>query len=169
MNFTQLLFLLGEWEQTKCLLALRSELLGVVLFFWITRGIFASAKVTMTRKTDRCWIGVGWDHLMAEAIFLDGREDIGKPCIYNSNEDCGQRTFSSKTLVKLESYSALQWSIRCCIMSLQNSFITTIIIIIDSFIIHLIQAKTEDHALNSFVFIILLLKMENTSLMGMSW
>lgn len=47
---------------------------------------------------------------MAEVIFLDVRENIGKPCIYNSNKDSGQRTFSSKNLVKLEleSYGALE-------------------------------------------------------------
>lgn len=97
-----------EWKQTKGLPALHSELLGVVLLFWITRGSVASTKVTMTRNTDHCWIGVGWDHLTAEATFLDVRADIGKPCIYNSNKDSGQRTFSSKNLVKLQSCSARQ-------------------------------------------------------------
>lgn len=45
---------------------------------------------------------------MAEVIFLDVRENIGKPCIYNSNKASGQRTFSSKNLVQLESYGALE-------------------------------------------------------------
>lgn len=152
VNSTKLLFLLREWEQTKSLPALHSEFLGVALLFRMTKGIFASTKVTMTRKTDHCWTGLGWDHLMAEAIFLDVRENIGKPCIYNSNKDSGQRTFSSKNLVKLRSYGALQGQT-------SGTFYNATTDLID-----LTPAQTEDHILNSFVNITVLVKIDNSSM-----